>query len=278
MMKKALTLLLTIGLLAFSAGPVLAAEESDRVEETKKVKVEDKRTGKDEGKVELKTKRTAAVVEGDTAWVAFSWKAKRTDATDFKIAVTTESRGVTIEYPANTASYSSLMDNDTLSANEIDFTSVRLSVPYGSKNIKLKVVATWVQDGKNDKQNYEIKVPVAKFKGDDIAQATTDAGSVSVGEPAWLGVEWTGLAPVLSDIEITVTGPLGTAITYPADRPFTSLYYNDSLEDGETDVARFLIDATAMSPGSYVLTVEVSYTKAGTAKSVSGEVSFKVTG
>lgn len=272
-MKKALTLLLTIGLLAFSAAPVLAAEET----ENDKVEARDTRDAKREGKVILKTKKTAAVVEGDTGWVAFSWKAERADATDFKVIVKTETDGVIIEYPANTVSYTSLMDNDTLSANEIDFTSVRLSIPYGTKNVKLKVVATWVQNGKTQTQDYDIKVPVAKFFGDDLAQATKDAGSVSVTEPAWLGVEWTGLAPIIEDIEITVSGPGGAIVTYPADRSFTSLYYNNTLEDGETDVARFLVDAAALAPGSYTLIVEVSYTKAGAANAVVGEMSFTVT-
>lgn len=273
MMKKALTLLLTVGLLAFSAAPVLAAEET----KNEKAEVKDADESKDEGKIKLKTKKTGAVVEGDTAWVAFSWKAERSDATNFKVVVKTETDGVIIEYPTNTGTYTSLMDNDTLSADEIDFTSVRLSVPYGTKKVKLKVVATWVQNGKNQTQDYDIKVPIAKFSGDDIAQATNDAGSVSVTEPAWLAVEWTGLAPVLNHIEITVSGPAGAVITYPADRSFTSLYYNNALEDGETDVARFLVDATALAPGSYTLVVKVSYTKAGAATSVVGDMTFTVT-
>lgn len=273
MIKKALTLLLTIGLLALSAVPVLAAEEA----ENNKVEARDTRDAKDEGRVKLETKKTAAVVEGDIAWVAFSWKAEGADATEFKVIVKTETDGVIIEYPTNTGTYTSLMDNDTLSTDEIDFTSVRLYVPYGAKKVNLKVVATWVQNGKNQTQDYDIKVPIAKFLGDDIAQATNDAGSVSVTDPAWLGVEWTGLAPVLEDIEITVSAPSGTIVTYPADRSFTSLYYNNALEDGETDVARFLVDATALSPGSYTLTVEFSYTKAGVGYSVVGEMSFTVT-
>lgn len=273
MIKKALTLLLTIGLLAFSAVPVLAAEEA----ENNKVEARDTRGANDEGRVKLKTRTTAAVVEGDTAWVAFSWKAEGADATEFKVIVKTETDGVIIEYPTNTGAYTSLMDNDTLSANEIDFTSVRLSVPYGTKKVELKAVATWVQNGKSHTQDYDVHVPIAKFSGDDIAQATKDAGSVSVTEPAWLGVEWTGLAPVLENIEITASGPGGVIITYPADRSFTSLYYNNALEDGETDIARFLVDATALAPGSYVLIIEVSYTKAGAANSVIGEISFTVT-
>lgn len=281
MMKKAITVLMATSLLVLSAVPALAAENdtatiNDTVTVDDKVDVKDK--GGDKGKVELKTKRTAAIVEGDTAWVAFSWKARGADATDFRIVAETDNDGVTIAYPTNTGSYSSLMDNNTLSSGEIDFTSLRISVPYGSKKVKLKVTATWVQNGEDQKKDYKITVPVARFRGDDIAQATKDSGSVSVSDPAWLEVEWTGLAPLLDDVEITVNGPRGAIITYPADRTFTSLYYNNSLNDGETDVARFLVDATALAPGSYSLKVEVSYTKAGRANSTTGEFSFEVTG
>jgi hypothetical protein len=280
MMKKALTLLLAASLLALSSVPAFAAAD-DNDATTDSVSINDKSDrgdkGRDEGKVELKTKKTAAVVEGDTAWVAFSWKAKGADATEFKIVAETDAEGVTIAYPTNTDTYSSLMDNDTLSAGEIDFTSLRVSVPYGSKKVKLKVTATWVQNGESQEEDYKITVPVAKFRGDDIAQATKDSGVVSATSPAWLEVEWTGLAPILEDVEITVNGPAGATITYPADRAFTSLYYNNSLEDGETDVARFLVDASTLTPGTYSLSVEVSYTKGGRTNSAVGDFAFEVT-
>jgi len=261
MIKKAFTVLLAAGLLALTATPALAASDD-----------------KDKGKIELKTRKTAAVVEGDTAWVAISWKAKYADATEFKITVETEDDDVTIVYPANTATYSSLMDNDTLSTDEIDFTSLQVSMPYDSKKIKLKVTATWVQNGEDHEEDFKVDVPVAKFKGDDIAQATKDAGPISAASPAWLGVEWTGLAPSLDDVEMTVSGPAGAAITYPGERAFTSLYYDSTLEDGETDVARFLVDVAAMAPGDYSFEVELSYAKAGKTESVTGVVSFEVTG
>ncbi len=132
------------------------------------------------GKVELKTNKTAAILEGDTAWVSISWKAKRTGATDFRIVATANVAGVTSSYPENTDPYSSLMDNDTLSANEIDFTSLRISVPYHVTRIELKVVATWTQDRRQKSNGYKVEVPVAGSNGDDVAQVTTDVGTMQV--------------------------------------------------------------------------------------------------
>ncbi len=259
MMKKTLTLLIAVTLLVLSATPALADNGGM-------------------GKVELKTKKTAAIVEGDTAWVAISWKAEKTDATNFEIAATTDVAGVTISYPDNTNPFSSLMGNDTLTANEIDFTSLLISVPYGISKVKLKVVATWTQDGKNKSKDYKVEVPVAKFKGDDVAQATTDVGTVSGAAPDWIEVSWTGIAPILNDVQMTVSGPTGIVITYPQDRAFTSLMYDNILVGGETDYAAAYVDASALSPGNYTLDVTLTYSKGGAITSVTGQVTIQITG
>lgn len=259
MMKKPITFLIAVSLLVLSATPALA-DNGGR------------------GKVELKTKKTAAILEGDTAWVSISWKAKRTDATDFRIVATTNVAGVTISYPENTDPYSSLMDNDTLSANEIDFTSLRISMPYGVTKIKLKVVATWTQDGREKSKDYKVEVPAARFNGDDVAQVTTDVGAMQAGTPEWIEISWTGVAPILNDVQLTVSGPTGIVVTYPNDRAFTSLMYDNILVAGETDYAAAFIDASALSPGSYILDVILSYSKSGAITSVTGKVTMQVAG
>jgi len=259
MMKRTLTLLIAVALLVLSATPALAGDGG-------------------KGKVELKTKKTAAIVEGDTAWVAISWKAKKTDATNFRIVATTDVAGVTISYPENTDPYSSLMDNDTLSANEIDFTSLYISVPYGVKKVKLKVTATWTQDGKNQSKDYKVVVPVAKFTGSDVAQVTTDAGAVTAASPQWIKIDWTGVAPILNDVQMTVSGPTGIVITYPNDRAFTSLSYDNILVAGETDFASAYVDVSALSTGSHTLDVVLTYSKGGAISSVTGQVAIEVTG
>ncbi len=257
MIKKLATILISASLIGVFASPALAASES---------------------KVDLKTKKTAAILEGDTAWVAINWKGKNADAQDFRIVASTETSGVTISYPDNTTPYSSLMDNDTLSVGEIDFTSLKLYVPYGTKKVKLKIKATWLDDGEKRDKDFKVEVPVAKFKGDDVAQATGDAGTVPVGSPQWLGVQWTGIAPSLNNVKMEVAAPAGATVTYPGDGSFTSLNYDDTLDDGETDIARFLVDASGMTPGPHTLKVILSYDRGGKARSVTGEVLFVVAG
>ncbi|GMQ93265.1 MAG: hypothetical protein BMS9Abin12_0742 [Acidimicrobiia bacterium] len=262
-MKKTFTILLAGVLLTLVATPALAAPRA---------------------RIDLKTKRTAAVVEGDTAWVALTWTAGSVDATDFRVVATSSDRGISISYPETTGDYSSLMADDTLSSGEIDFTSLQVSVPYGSKNVKLTVVATWTTDGERQTRTYKVKVPVARFKGDDIAQSTDDVGSVGVGtaselgEASWLGIEWTGIAPIIENVRMTVKGPADLTITYPDEGSFTSLQYDDTLLDGETDIARIRVDTSSMGPGSYTLDVLLSYTKGTDNLSVIGTVAFEVAG
>lgn len=264
-MKKTLTVLLAATLLVSLATPALAAEAQV---EPRMIKTT----------VDLKTTKTAAVVEGDTAWVQLSWTATNADATDFRIIASTRTPGVTISYPTNTGTYASLMDDDTLSDGEIDFTSLQVSVPYGSKDVTLTVAATWTVNRLKQSMRYKVRVPVAMFTGDDLAQVTTSAGSVSAGAPAWLGVEWTGIAPILENVKMTVNGPAGAIISYPTNtETYTSLHYNDTLVAGETDVARFLVDASGMKPGKYTIDVGLSYTKGTGTNLIKGTVVFDVT-
>lgn len=232
-----------------------------------------------EGKVKMQSSRIAAVVEGSAGWVQISWQADRAEVTDFRVTATAKTAGVGVAYPTNTGTYTSLMDDATLSDGEIDFTSLYITAPYDVGNVLLKLSATWVEDGKSKAKDYTVTVPIAKYNGDDLAQATVDAGAVSVSAPAWLGVEWTGLAPTLDDIKMTVSEPEGAAISYPTPPgSYTSLHYNDTLTSGETDVARFRIDASGMAPGAYTIDLLLAYTKGTESKSVTGQVTFTVTG
>ena len=262
MMKRTLTLLMAVILLTLAASPALAAPK---------------------GRVDLKTKRTAAVLEGSNSWVTLSWAAKNMEASDFRVEATTSTRGVTVSYPDNTGSYTSLMVDDTLSSSEIDFTALKLSVPYGTKSFKLTVTATWTANGDEQSKKHTVKVPVAKFKGDeDVVQSSDDAGTVSLSDGfAWLSVEWTGVAPSVQDVRMTVTNADGATVAYPDAKDgsagtYTSLVYDDVLTAGESDDANVRVDASGMEPGTYTLQLKLSYTKAGSSETVEGKASFTV--
>lgn len=257
MTKRILTLIFITAAFLAAASPAMAA---------------------DKAKVKLETKETATIVQGGSAWVAVTWKGDKADATNFRVTATTKESGVEISYPDNTGSYTSLMDDDVLSADEFDFTAIRVTVPYGTKSFKLDLAATW-NDGEQDvSKKFSVKVPTVEYTGSDVGISTDEAGSVSTLEPAWVGVNWTGMAPTVDDVAMTATGPSGAIIVYPGERSSTSLSYDDQLDQGETDVARFLLDASALEPGTHEFEVNLTYARGDSAQSVSGVVTVTVTG
>lgn len=259
MMKKFLVALSVMTFVVFSATPAIADDEPE---------------------VELKTGTTATVLAGETAWVVLSWTAEDADATGFRVVATTQVRGVTISYPVNTGDHTSLMDNDTLSEGEIDFTALQISVPHDrGGNIRLNVEASWMEDGEREDDEFSVQVRVARWTGDDIGWSSDDAGSVSVGEPGWLGVAWTGIAPSLTNVQMSVSGPEGIIIGFPEGRGgrFTSLHFDSTLVRGETDVARFHVDASGLEPGTYSLRIELVYNSGPAVRTIEREVTFAVT-
>ncbi len=96
--------------------------------------------------------------------------------------------------------------------------------------------------------------------GDHVAQHDSMAAVVAEGS-TWVDVDLTGLAPMVTYISMTASGVLD--ITYPGYGTSTSPHDDEVLEDGETDTARFRVDAGDTAPGTYELTTELSYTFEG---------------
>lgn len=233
---------------------------------------------KDEAKVKLETKKTAAVVQGSSAWVVVNWRGDKADATGFRAVATTKAAGVEISYPTNTGDHTSLMFNDVLSSDEIDFTAIHVDVPYGTKSFKLDLVATWNDGEKDVSKKFKVSVPTVEYTGDDVAISTDEAGLDPTDGPAWVGVEWTGMAPSIGDVQMTVAGPSGAAVVYPAYRDWTSLDHDSRLDQGETDVARFLLDASGLAAGAHKFEVTLSYSRGDSPARTSGVVTVHVAG
>lgn len=226
--------------------------------------------------LKLETHRTAGILEGESRWLAISWSAKFGDLENFKVVASMEAKGATIAYPENTGDHASLMQDDILAVDEIDFTSFLVSVPYGTKDVKLELKASWTEDGESESEEFKVSIPVAKYSGEDVVMVTEHAGSVNKAEAGWLGVEWLGVAPHISDVHMTVNGIEGMAVEYPSEGKSTSLHFDDVLDSGENDVARFYVDATGLEPGTYKVTVDLTYTRGSTRDSLSGTIVFDV--
>ncbi len=228
---------------------------------------------------DLKTKKTATIVAGDTSWVAINWQGNGGDVTNFKVVAEAPS-GVEVTYPDNTPGYTGLMNGHVLSEKEMDFTALQVSVPYSqTKKFKITLLVSYDVEGTTVENEFDLTVPVAEYKADqDLAQVTDSIGSMASGEAVWFDVLFTGLAPVMDNFDVVVSDAAGLTVTYPQAHSSTSLYFNNVLEDNETDFAAIHVDTRGAAPGTYNLGLKVSYTMAGQAKTFDGTLALTVTG
>lgn len=228
---------------------------------------------------DLKTKKAATIVAGDSAWLAINWKGNSGEITNFQVTAEAPA-GIEVAYPDNTPGFTGLMNGHVLSEKELDYTALRVSVPYGqTEDFEIVLTASYMSDGIAVKDTFNVKVPVAVYEADqDIVQVTGSAGSIPAGDADWAEVDFSGLAPMAEGFQMVVTDSDGLTIEYPTDEPFTSLYFDSALEDGETDFAAFWVDTTDAAAGTYTLSLEVTYRMAGQTKTVNGTLSLDVTG
>ncbi len=230
------------------------------------------------GKVELKSERAAAVTIGDTAWLAFTWKA-RGDLQDFRVVVE-KTDGAEVSYPENTGTYSGPYQSPDLMDGEIDFTAIKVHVPStekvrGNSGIKLRLEASWRDGDRRRSSHHYVKIPVAAYEGADAAQVT-DLVEVPAGDGAWVEVAYAGMAPLLDRFSVVVEADPALAITYPGYGANTSLHHDATLEDGETDVVRFFVDSSNASEGEYKIAVFASYARGDRPGGLEGVVTVSV--
>lgn len=221
-------------------------------------------------------------VAGSTGWINLSWTSSD-DLQDVQVTVTPESRGITIEYPENAEhdGYTGLMVDADLSANEIDFTSFRATTIDDNNGTKwVSVSVEWTAGGEPHSMDAgRLKLTNKKYRGDDFA-ILTDASTAVSGVDAdpmanWIEVGYMGLSPMNSDFAIEVSAA-GVPIYHPQES-FTSLHHDHVLNGGESDVARIFIDPTAITPGTKLLDVTISYTDvAGVAKVTTHQVELSI--
>ena len=230
------------------------------------------------GRVELVQERSAAVVVGDTAWLAFTWRAKG-DLENFRVVVR-RTDAAEFGYPENTATYSGPYQSPHLMDGEIDYTAIRVHVPESArairaKGFRLQLEASWDGGGRRQSSIHNVKVPTTVYRGADVAQVT-DEVEVEAGTGVWVEVAYAGLAPVVDRFAVVVGAESALPITYPGYGSETSLHHDASLEDGETDVVRFFVDAAGASPGDYELKLAASFARGQRAGELDGSLTVSV--
>lgn len=199
------------------------------------------------------------VVRGGETWVNVAWTAP-TAMENFRIRAYEWSRDTSISY-ANDGDAAYLNQDATLEAGEMDVTSFKLET--GSKTpsrFYVQIIVEWEFEG----STYRYYPGGLDFTAIDHSGADYElvGGNVATvaaegdGSGNWVELDFHGLAPINSDIEVEVEGDL--EVYYPQET-FTSLHHDARLHAGETDVARLWIDPDVAEPGEYDLKLVVSY-------------------
>jgi hypothetical protein len=234
---------------------------------------------KDKAFVALLTDQPGALDKGGSAWIPLLWESQNRNLQHFRVVATTDAPGVTVAFPSE-GTFSGLWENQFLAKNEIDFTAINLTVPadFADAGITLNVTASYgLNEGTTNttSQQFTVYVPVVQHTGDDLVQVSNDLGSVVSGSAAWVGVQFKGLAPLITDFKLSITDDDGVAYILPQGG-YTSLDANDELDKNETDVARMYIDAKKLELGSYTLKIRSTWMTAGEARSATSTVTLEV--
>lgn len=206
----------------------------------------------------LLTDRKISWTTGSSGWVQLSWTAKG-EVENFQVVAKSPQKDVTVSYPDNTANHTSLMVDDALQTNEIDYTSLYIETgPDTPKNFNVSIEASWTVDGKEYRGRKTLGFRGVAFEGDAFAVMTDSATAVAGGDGSenWLELGYLGQAPSTTGFSVRVEGDVPV---YHPQEEFTSLHHDDELLAKETDVARVWFDPDAIEPGTYELTVVVDY-------------------
>ena len=202
-----------------------------------------------------------ALNPGQTAWVSTLWRGASSDATSFELTVVQPiPHGISVSYPENTGSFSSLYKQSTLLADDTDYSSIKLQVGdgvLGNEQIKLNV--EYELAGKKQKQKVDVTLPIVEFSGPAVEQLTSAVGPIPAGSASFVDVNYKANKPGVTNARLTATPPAGAMVSYANDGSYSGLAADSTLSVGETDHASFKIDTGTLAPGSYEVRLDLAY-------------------
>lgn len=214
------------------------------------------------------------MLAGQQGWIGTTWIATD-DVCD--VQVTASAPGLTVSYPSNTATYSSLFQNSSMLDGGIDFTAFNVTLsPTASGtitislNVSYRVVPNghsgdpaWCRGASRTTSTTTVTMLVLPYSGPAFTQRTT-AVAVAQKSPAWAKLSFAGYLPGLTAFKVALTPPSGLIATYPGSATSAGLNAAGTLPVGYEDYASVYLDATAMKTGTYTVPITVT-SGAGTA-------------
>jgi hypothetical protein len=238
------------------------------------------------------TTRTAAVVPGQSAWLAVVWTADRT-VTKWSTTVSAPA-GVGVSYPTTRGgSDTSLYGSATLVGGTSDFTAFKLQVPHTrTTSFEVTLTSSYVDTcgdngrcknnggGNDDKERAfsttaTVTVPVRPATGPAFTQDTSTI-EVAAGSNAFHDIAFTGGEADLADFAVRLGAlPPGLSVAYPGDAAAGRPSLGASLVGGGTDRVAVRLDTTGLAAGRYAVPLVITYTDAAP-RTASGTVTLVV--
>jgi hypothetical protein len=207
----------------------------------------------------------APMLPGQSGWVSALW-GTLTDVCN--VRATASGAGLTVSYPSNTGTYSSLYKQDSLAAGHLDYTAFKLTVDPGIDNVlSLKINMSYVERSATSGANCEgtkrevavnASLPVVASSA-AVVQKTTSV-TVSQNTPIWTQLTFAGKKTGLDNFQVQLTPPAGLAVSYPGSKTTAGLNDAATLAVGDDDFVAVKVDATGAKPGSYKVPVRATYT------------------
>jgi hypothetical protein len=227
--------------------------------------------------LELVVPILAPMLPGQQGWLSTLWVANK-DVCDVK--VTASGPGLTVSYPTNTATHSSMYINSALAIGNIDYTAFKVAVApttaVGAVKVNVDIAYTklpagvitkaddlktkkFVCTGTKATQTVTTNLPILPVLGSGLVQKTT-AATVAKNKPAWVNIDFQGWKSNLNNFRVTLTPPQGLTVTYPGDAASAGLHEGALLAVGDQDHVAVRLDASGLVPGQYEVPVRATYT------------------
>jgi hypothetical protein len=216
--------------------------------------------------IQLTTTTLPALRAGETAWVSTLWEGANFTAHNFRMIATSD--GATIEYPANTATYSSLYESSDLLSKATDFAALKVTIDddaTGVVTVHLHVTYDLDHNNGTDPQptaetrDVDVTIPVESYTGPAITVLTDSLGPVARGDSAWVEFSVRGESAGITSLRAMATGPEGISVSYPGAATSSGVNAGTGLGIGETDFFGFSIEAGNVAPGTHDLSVTMTY-------------------
>ena len=211
--------------------------------------------------ITLVTTTLPALNPGQTAWVSTLWRGASEDATSFELTVVQPiPKGITVSYPENTGSHSSLYKQSTLLAGDTDYSSIKLQVGDAVLGERADQAERRIPACREEAEAEGGRHPAGRRGHRPDRRAADAHRRPDQGRFRRMGRrQLQGKQAGRDRRPADRDPPAGATVSYPNDGSSSGFAADSTLSVGETDHASFKLDTGTLAPGSYEVELDLIY-------------------